>query len=269
MSSSNISAVSAAARYWDNIVGLWNDHNQDTVWRAHSDSVNAALLARWLPAGRLGRVLKTDLFDEAVADGLYPLLQARTEHVNGIDISPNVVDAALARYPRLLGVAADVSQLPFDSGQFDVVVSISTLDHFESVDKISASLSELHRILRPGGRLIITLDNGSNPAVALRNRLPYSLLQRLHLVPYRNGATCRAGRFLDLLGSCSFKVQDVSFTVHAPRAPAVLLARIVQQMSNPRLRARFLRMLAKGETLAGWPTRAWTGYFVAVLATKG
>jgi hypothetical protein len=40
------------------------------LWRAHSDAVNKALVARWRPVGQMDTLLKTDLFDEAVSDGL-------------------------------------------------------------------------------------------------------------------------------------------------------------------------------------------------------
>ena len=46
------------------------------TWRRYSDLVNAAP-ARALAAARPDSVLKTDLFDEALTDGLLPALAAR------------------------------------------------------------------------------------------------------------------------------------------------------------------------------------------------
>jgi len=39
------------------------------LWRHHSDRINTALLRRWLPPNRIDLLLKTDLFDEAIAEG--------------------------------------------------------------------------------------------------------------------------------------------------------------------------------------------------------
>jgi len=264
----NRETAQARARYWDRVVDSWIQRRPDALWRAHSDALNSALLARWLTSLPHGRLLKTDLFDEAVAEGMYPLLQRRARTIVGIDVSPKVVRAAGFRYPLLGAVAADVLQLPFRSGQFDAIVSISTLDHFDSLDKIGVTLTELYRILAPGGILIVTLDNGSNPFVALRNRLPYPLLRSLRMVPYRMGATYTGKSFLGLLRSCSFEILDVTYTVHCPRFAAAVTSRVVQRFASVQTRARFLGWLGKLERLDQLPTRALTGHFVAALAKK-
>ena len=119
-----------------------------------SDVVNGDLVARWLPPHPGGAVLKTDLFDELVGAGLVPGLFDTFGDVTGIDVSPAVVAAARARYPRLSAEIADVEKaLPFPAGAFDAVVSNSTLDHFAASSDIGAALGELHRVLRPGGDL--------------------------------------------------------------------------------------------------------------------
>jgi SAM-dependent methyltransferase len=256
------------AGYWDGIVESWNEGHEDAVWRAHSDAVNASLLERWLPRRRLKNVLKTDLFDEAVAGGLYGLLKQRAENVFAIDLSPKVIYAARARHPGLPGIASDVLHLPFAEGSFDVVVSLSTLDHFDTKEKICIALQRLYRVMSPGGVLILTLDNASNPVIALRNRLPYGLLRWLRVVPYFVGATCTATEMVELLRRCSFAVDDLVFAQHSPRAAAILAARLVHKSRSASMRAWLLRLLGEAERLNRWRTRALTGYFVAALATK-
>jgi len=203
-----------------------------------------------------------------VADGLYPLLQRRAATITGIDVSPHVVDAARIRYPRIDGIVADVLQLPFADGEFDAVVSISTLDHFDKRDEISAALVQLNRVLALGGTLIITLDNASNPAVALRNRLPHGLLRRLGIVPYSTGVTCNAKQLVSVLRDSGFDVAELTYTVHLPRVFAVCASRVVQQFGSAKGRRRFLRLLEAGERLHRWPIRALTGYYVAAKAIK-
>lgn len=44
-------------------------------------------------------------------------------------------------------------RLPFDSGQFDIVVSCNAFHYFREPD---AALSEFKRVLAPGGRLVLT-----------------------------------------------------------------------------------------------------------------
>lgn len=253
---------------WETAVRPLLDAPAEALWRAHSDSVNAALLARWLPHGPCRILLKTDLFDEAMGEGLYPLLAMRANRVAALDLAPSVLAAAVARYPQLLAVTADVRRLPFGSETLEIVVSNSTLDHFGTRHEITAALRELYRVLRRGGRLLLTMDNPANPVVALRNALPFRLLWRLGLVSYPVGATCGPRRLTRLLREVGFEVQEVVALLHCPRVLAVPIARRLQRHGTAAKRARFLRNLQGWERLASLPTRYLTGYFVGVDARK-
>lgn len=259
--------TSEHACYWDEVVEGWKGKRRDALWRAHSDAVNAALLARWLPPRPL-RLLKTDLFDEAVSDGLYPLLASRAASVTGIDVSPLTVRAARERYPDLDAMPADVRDLPFADGEFDVIVSNSTLDHLDSLAELRAGVAELHRVLAPGGDLLITLDNGANPIVALRNLLPFAVLRRLGIVPYYVGVTCGGRRFRGILSERGFEVREQTVIMHCPRVLAVAAARLLERHAGLAAQRRHLRWLLRFERLARWPTRSLTGYFVAARAVK-
>jgi len=213
------------------------------LWRQHADAVNAELVARWLPADPVSRVLKTDLFDEAVGAGLYPCLSARARVVTGIDVSPAVVNAATARYPGLDAKVADVRRLPFEPATFNAIVSNSTLDHFDSFGEIKTSVGELHRVLAPRGDLLLTLDNARNPIVALRGCLPGSALRWIGALPAYVGETCGPRALRRLLESTGFEVYELTAVLHCPRAPAVAAARLFECATRP-TRQRFLKALA-------------------------
>jgi SAM-dependent methyltransferase len=264
----DIRSGEAASRHWDSALESLLSEPAGALWRLHSDATNTTLFARWLPSEPCATVLKTDLFDEAMGSGLYPLLSARARRVAAIDVAPTVLAAATARYPALLAVEADVRRMPFAGDTFDVVVSNSTLDHFETHDEILASLRDFHRILRPGGRLLLTMDNLANPAVALRNALPYRLLHRLKLVAYPIGATGGPGRLRRMLNESGFDVLETVALLHCPRALSVALARRCERRGTPQATARFLRTASRWERLARWPTRYLTGYFVGIYARK-
>src|SRR5204863_8026948 len=80
----------------------------------------------------------------------------------------------LHSFPTRRSSDLDVRALPFADGSFDVVVSTSTLDHFQARADIDTALRELHRVLASDGLAVVTLDNPWNPLVALRNALPRS-----------------------------------------------------------------------------------------------
>jgi SAM-dependent methyltransferase len=253
--------------YWDQVAQGWQPDQRDLLWRRHSDRVNISFLAPRLPVERVERLLKTDLFDEANSEGLAPLLARHARMVVGIDVSTSVLRAAHRQYPLLRPAAADVRCLPFADESFDCIVSTSTLDHFANRDELLASLNELARVLRPRGLLILTLDNPANPAVGLRNALPFSWLHRIGLVPYFVGTTLRARDLRASAEAAGLEVKETTFILHCPRALAVVATRLARHCRRG-TQERLLRMLGRFEGLASWPTRHSTGYFVALCATK-
>lgn len=255
-------------RYWDEVAEVWAETAPQGLWRTHSDAVNVALLTRWLPAGGAGRLLKTDIFDEAVSEGVLPRLATPVQSAVGMDVSGAVLRAARARYARLVAVRADVRRLPFADGSFDTVISNSTLDHFTSAEEIAVGLRELARVMKPGGCLIVTLDNRANPVIALRGILPFRLLNRLGVVPYYVGATYGPEPLRGALMDAGLVVTDLDAIVHCPRVFAVAAARLVERRTGSAMQRRFLRGLMAFERLARWPTRFRTGHFVAARATR-
>ena len=101
------------AEYWDHVIEGFSDGRHSRLWTQHSDRVNGALLIRWLGQERITRTLKTDLFDEAVGHGLYPILSRRGGSFIGIDLSKAAVARAAATHAQLKGLAADARRLPF------------------------------------------------------------------------------------------------------------------------------------------------------------
>lgn len=238
------------------------------LWRQHADAVNTELCDRWWPAGPVGRVLKTDLFDESCGVGLLPHVARRATAALGTDQSIEVARQARLRLPGAPLVVADVRRLPYRSGAFDLVISNSTLDHFDRTGQIARGLAEIHRVLACGGRLILTLDNPVNPVVAVRNALPFNWLTRTGLVPYFVGATCGPRAGVRLLTVAGFEVRHMTAIMHCPRVIAVAWAARLAKQHRSRPPIRFLRWLGAWERLERWPTRYLSGYFVAWLAEK-
>lgn len=83
------------------------------------------------------------------------------------------VDLARVDVPGLHAVVADLRELPFEDGSFDLALCISTVEHVgfdNSVygidpvpddDGIARALAELRRVLAPDGRLVVTVPTGA------------------------------------------------------------------------------------------------------------
>jgi SAM-dependent methyltransferase len=260
------------------MASVWLDGAPTTLWRRHTDAVNRALVERWLP-GPLGALLKTDLFDEAIAEGILPSLRDRASRIVAIDLEAGIREAATARLPGIEAVAADVRRLPFGSGTFDTVLSNSTLDHFDDREEIGVALGELARVLAPGGRLLVTLDNSANPVVALSKALPRASLNRLWsrfggaaarvgLVPYLVGATLSPAALRAALAEVGLRPVASDTLVHAPRTIAVVVGSRLERRAAAHTQERFVRALASCERLRGTPVARLTAHFHAVLAVR-
>jgi SAM-dependent methyltransferase len=247
----------------------WQPTLAHRLWRAHSDAVNIRMLRRSL-AGGCSRLLKTDLFDEAVAPGLYPELAERAEEVVGVDLSSAAVRAAKERYPGLRAHVGSVLALPFPDASFDAVVSNSTLDHFERRPLLRHAVGELARVIHPGGELIITLDNRLNPLIAVRTSRPVaSLHRRLGIVPYFVGVTCGVRGLSNLLRAPGFRVHDTTAIMHCPpQLAAVVAQHTLRGRAADEVEEQHVRRVLRWETMERWPTRHLTGHFVAARAIR-
>jgi SAM-dependent methyltransferase len=253
---------------WDLVVEEWLEANPHPSWREHSDQVNAALIARWLPPRRDGRLLKTDLFDEVASAGVYSVLATRAETVCGMDVSAYTATAASAKYPAILAAAADVRHLPFVDSSFDAVVSLSTIDHFADAADIPRALREMWRVLDFNGTLVLTLDNLSNPFVAVRNALPYSFLRRLGLVSYPVGRTLTFHQALERVTRAGFVVEECIGVMLSPRVIAIPLLEALSRRTSKRAAGFFRSALMWMEKFQDSPLAPRLAHFVAIRAVK-
>lgn len=259
---------------WDKVVRKLDDTNREELWRAHLQWIYADLFDRWGVNSQGGRILKTDLFDEAITTyNLMSFLGQKNEPIIGTDVSFEVARAATRRMTkewngRNNAVVSDIRNLAFKSDCYSQILSNSTLDHFPHKEDIIKSLKEIHRILKPGGTLIITLDNPANPLVFLRNRLPYRLLRFFEVIPFYMGKTLSKSELARVLEANGFRVQENTSIVHSPRVLAIWIGYMIEKTGNKRMKSCFHKFLRLFERLENFPMRYLTGYFVAVKAMK-
>jgi 2-polyprenyl-3-methyl-5-hydroxy-6-metoxy-1,4-benzoquinol methylase len=118
-------------------------------------------LAEWreMALAMLGSVQGLRVLDVGCARGGFcRALADRGANVTGVDLSPRAVE--LAR-ERVAGTSArievaDAYELPFADDSFDVVSALETPHHVADVD---ALLAECARVLRPGGRIVLSTEN--------------------------------------------------------------------------------------------------------------
>ncbi len=256
-------------KYWDKVAEKTRQGAPIDVWRSYMRYVYGKLIVAWLPE-RNSFTLKTDLFEEAVStQGPLKDLGGRTI---GIDRSLSVVQAARNRFNQNGHnsgmLVCDLRNVALRNDCIGRILSGSSLDHFEKKGELSKAFSELARVLAPGGVMVLTLDNPSNPVVWLRNHLPFHWLNRLGLVPYFVGSTCGVKDGKRQLEQFGLEVTDVTAVAHAPRAPAILLTWIGESLKWDFLNRFTGKIMSRFEVLQRWPTKYLTGYYIAFRVVK-
>lgn len=101
--------------------------------------------------------------------------------VTGIDIDLQALDVARARCEEHQVTVdfspADVLNLPFNPSSFDIIISHGVLEHIPG-SLHGRAISEMARVLRPGGLLFIMTPNRLSPFDTHSSRLPL-----LHWLP--------------------------------------------------------------------------------------
>ena len=135
------------------------------IWYEH---FHRYVFARELVRGK--RVL-----DAACGEGYGSALLAQAaESVEGVDLSVQAIEHArvLFRSDTLRFKQADCTELPFEEGEFDCVVSFETLEHLEQHEKL---LREFRRVLKPEGFLLISTPDKAIYTDRLKNSNEYHL----------------------------------------------------------------------------------------------
>jgi ubiquinone/menaquinone biosynthesis C-methylase UbiE len=115
-------------------------------------------------------------------------LVQRAAFVGGVDRSQLVVDRASRAFAKAVNSnQADFKQgtveaIPFDPGAFDKACTVNTVYFWKSLE---AGFKEIHRVLRPNGRLIVGflpkehMDQMKMPADIFTTRTPHEVISAL------------------------------------------------------------------------------------------
>jgi SAM-dependent methyltransferase len=132
--------------FWNYSLPYWLVGGPD-----YSRAVEYPLVSRLLRAGPGEQLLDVGVGRRAE---FARLMAERGMNVLAIDAREDV-GADVGTRRGLLVRRADARQLEFADNSFDRVSAISTIEHIEDGD--NAAMAELARVLRPGGRLVVTV----------------------------------------------------------------------------------------------------------------
>ena len=83
--------------------------------------------------------------------------------MTGIDPSEGMLDVLAERAPDVRAMRGSGTELPFDDASFGLVFTVAALHHIAAPEAVRATLAEMVRVTRPGGRIVIWDHNPRNP----------------------------------------------------------------------------------------------------------
>jgi ubiquinone/menaquinone biosynthesis C-methylase UbiE len=153
------------------------------------------------------------ILDAGCGTGGNVLFLQRYGRVVGIDLAAEALDLGGKRLPGILA-RASVLQIPFADASFDLVTSFDVIYH-RAVPDEGQALSEMARVLRPGGRLLARL-----PA--------YEFLRSKHDRAVHTRRRYTAGAARSLLEAGGFAVERSSY-VNSLLFPLPLAQRLIER----------------------------------------
>jgi SAM-dependent methyltransferase len=118
---------------------------------------------------------RPSLLDIGCGDARFAAAAARRAHVFGVDISRRALSHARGLVPAANFAASSAAALPFASDRFDVVTLLDVIEHIPDAAEPHV-IQESVRVLRPGGRLVIS-TNTDRSACELKHYRHYSLVR--------------------------------------------------------------------------------------------
>lgn len=238
----------------------------DPLVAAQKGLHHRTLINRWTAGFPVTSFLKTDAFEEANGDDqlLFDLFPGAGRAIC-IDISWTTLGAAARRSSRPAAefFATDVRRLAMPSACVDLVLSTSTLDHFPCAADIRVALHEIARVVRPGGLVIVTLDNPQNPL--------YWVLRwasRCAGSPFSLGCTLSREQLNRELEDAGLRVEANALLIHNPRCVSTVLFLALRRLLGARADRPIQSLLSLFTQLGRLPSRRFTACFIAARARK-
>lgn len=260
----------------DNEILFWKELARSNRNKAHMDVLLGRykseefrnLIKKWVGNLEGKNVLKTDLHEEAFGeDEILFSLSERGFKIFALDIAEQTTQSAhFVQKEKGFShqyITADVRNLPFKDNIFDVILSSSTLDHFNLEKDLLKSLLELKRVIKLGGNLIITLNNKHNINFYLMLKLERIL--GLISYPVQFYSIHKLRKIVEEVG---LSIQDRSYIVHIV-SPLNSILLLLRRCANKNIVDRVAKFsISLFNWLGNRRSKSLTGCFIALNCVK-
>lgn len=135
------------SNYYDEVADIYSDLYSDKLSQAENQIIKE-MMQENLPGKNV------NVLDLGSGHGL-ALDLMHWDQYTGIDISPDMVKQAKKQHPKAKFEVGDMEKLRFNNDSFDYVISLfGSVSHSLSPYQ---TISEIYRVLKPGGKIFIML----------------------------------------------------------------------------------------------------------------
>ncbi|NNC86158.1 MAG: methyltransferase domain-containing protein [Bacteroidia bacterium] len=161
------------------------DRIQHEIEHGKKISANAESVWNWSsPAGMVRAERRADFFvsegkiqasdkvlEIGCGTGLFTkkVYDKTKAQITAIDISPELLEQAKVKLPEAEFLVEDAMNMKYDDNTFDVVFGSSVLHHLD----MEKAMTELFRVLKPGGRFVFAEPNMINPQIFVQKNIPF------------------------------------------------------------------------------------------------
>lgn len=166
-----------------------------------------------------------DVLDMGSGEGELSAELAKRFTVEGLDYSISAVRLARALVPNANFIVADAQDPPYESARFDTVVMGNLFEHVESPCQL---LRAARRVLKPGGRLVMSTPSRYKTASFRRAITGRKIILNSthHVTEYT------VGQVEEMLRWCGFRVVSVRSNLKCRTALGTALAHAMQFGAN-------------------------------------
>ena len=170
--------------------------HEDVSAQHYDDGINRNLFQRFWHNRRFSEVLRVvkpidgPVLDLGCHSGTFTekiLSKLKTRAIYGFDISPSAIQLAQKRIPYGKFKVGDAHKLPYESHYFQAVFCLEMLEH---VDTPAQVISEIKRVLKKGGMVVILVPSDSIlfKIVWFLWTLYYPLWKHAHVQSFQNSS---------------------------------------------------------------------------------
>jgi ubiquinone/menaquinone biosynthesis C-methylase UbiE len=141
------------------------NHTRLYTWKWVDDFINN------VPEG-------STIFDIGCGNGRH--MSNKKHNFIGVDNSQAFVDMCIKLGMNV--VKGDMTELPFNDKSADAIITIASFHHLQTKERRIAALTEMKRVLRPGGSILLSVWSKNQPAKTRRHFENYGDV----LVPWKH-----------------------------------------------------------------------------------